>query len=135
MWLRAFAETARRLSAAAHHLCNGSPAGPTASTPSRSRGRLQSKRSPPAAYRARQNHDHRVQLEHRQGVLTAPMKASLCLNMIVKNEAHVIARCLASVRGVIDAWVIVDTGSTDKTKDRVRSLLSGIPGELHESKW
>ena len=44
---------------------------------------------------------------------------TLCLNMIVKNEAHVIARCLASVRPIIDYWVIVDTGSTDGTQDAI----------------
>ncbi|HEX6053755.1 MAG TPA: glycosyltransferase [Gemmatimonadaceae bacterium] len=39
----------------------------------------------------------------------------ICLNMIVKNEAHCIARCLRSVRPYVDAAVIVDTGSTDET--------------------
>lgn len=39
---------------------------------------------------------------------------SLC--MIVKNEAEVLARCLDSVRGIADEIVIVDTGSTDETK-------------------
>ena len=40
------------------------------------------------------------------------MPTSLCLNMIVKNEAHVIRRCLDSVRPFVSHWVIVDTGST-----------------------
>jgi hypothetical protein len=38
------------------------------------------------------------------------VKQSVCLNMIVKNEADVIRRCLDSVRPIIDRWVIVDTG-------------------------
>lgn len=59
----------------------------------------------------------------------------ICLNMIVKNEAHVIARCLASVRPFVDAWVVVDTGSTDGTQDLVRRLLADLPGELHERPW
>lgn len=63
------------------------------------------------------------------------MKATLCLNMIVRNEAHVIERCLNSVRGLIGYWVIVDTGSTDGTQERVRELLKDIPGELHERPW
>lgn len=55
--------------------------------------------------------------------------------MIVKNEAHVIARCLASVRPFIDSWVIVDTGSTDGTQALIRELLADLPGELHERPW
>ena len=47
----------------------------------------------------------------------------------------VIRRCLASVRPWIDAWAIVDTGSTDGTQDLVREALAGIPGELFERPW
>jgi hypothetical protein len=35
-------------------------------------------------------------------------KPSICLCMIVKNEAPVIRRCLDSVLPLIDHWVIVD---------------------------
>src|SRR5215471_11928556 len=59
----------------------------------------------------------------------------LCLNMIVKNEAPVIARSLASVRPITDYWVIVDTGSTDGTQDAIRALMADLPGELHERPW
>jgi len=55
--------------------------------------------------------------------------------MIVKNEAPVITRCLASVRPLIDHWVIVDTGSTDGTQDIVRRFLQDVPGSLHERPW
>jgi hypothetical protein len=60
---------------------------------------------------------------------------SICLNMIVKNEAAVIDRCLASVLPFIDRWVVVDTGSTDGTQERVRARLSSLPGELYERPW
>ena len=63
------------------------------------------------------------------------MGRRICLNMIVRDEAAVIERCLASVRPFVDAWVIVDTGSTDDTRERVRRALEGIPGELHERPW
>ena len=58
------------------------------------------------------------------------MTKKLCLNMIVKNEAPVIRRCLASVLPIIDFWVIVDTGSTDGTQDVIREFFreNGIPG-------
>ena len=37
--------------------------------------------------------------------------------MIVKNEEKVLARCLESVKDIIDEVIIVDTGSSDKTKE------------------
>lgn len=37
--------------------------------------------------------------------------------MIVKNEAESIARCLYSIHGVADEIVVVDTGSTDATRE------------------
>lgn len=49
---------------------------------------------------------------------------SLC--MIVKNEENTIARCLDSVKGIPDEIVIVDTGSTDRTKEIVREYTDGI---------
>ena len=40
---------------------------------------------------------------------------SLC--MIVKNEESCLSKCLESARDLVDEIIIVDTGSTDKTKD------------------
>lgn len=64
-----------------------------------------------------------------------PQAGSVCLTMIVKDEAHVISRCLSSVRPFIDSWCIVDTGSSDGTQDLVKALLEGLPGDLHERPW
>jgi tetratricopeptide (TPR) repeat protein len=44
-------------------------------------------------------------------------RSTLSLCMIVKNEEAYIAQCLMSVSPVIDEIIIVDTGSTDRTKD------------------
>lgn len=55
--------------------------------------------------------------------------------MIVKDEAHVIRRCLKSVRPFIDCWVIVDTGSSDGTQDIIRDEMQGVPGKLYERPW
>lgn len=49
---------------------------------------------------------------------------SLC--MIVRNEENTIARCLDSVKGIVDEIVIVDTGSTDKTKEIIQKFTDKI---------
>ena len=43
---------------------------------------------------------------------------SLC--MIVKNEEKVLARCLDSIADLMDEIIIVDTGSSDNTKEICR---------------
>ena len=61
--------------------------------------------------------------------------ATICLNMIVKNEKRVVTRCLTSVKPFIDYWVIADTGSSDGTQAEIRSCLNEIPGVLYERPW
>ncbi len=61
--------------------------------------------------------------------------ATICLNMIVKDEFKVIQRCLDSIKDLIHYWVIVDTGSTDGTQDKIRNILKDIPGEIFEHPW
>jgi glycosyltransferase involved in cell wall biosynthesis len=59
------------------------------------------------------------------------------LCMIVKNEAHVIRRCLASVRPLVDYVLVEDTGSIDGTQEIIRAYLrdNGIPGIVIEEPW
>jgi glycosyltransferase involved in cell wall biosynthesis len=59
----------------------------------------------------------------------------ITLVMIVKNEAHVIERCLASVRNHISSYCILDTGSSDRTRELIPQALHGIPGEVHRGFW
>ena len=47
----------------------------------------------------------------------AVRQATVSLCMIVKNEAEHLARCLQSVKPVVDEIIVVDTGSTDHTTD------------------
>ena len=65
----------------------------------------------------------------------AAQRQTICLSMIVKDEADILPRLLASCRGLIDYWVICDTGSTDGTPEVIRRELDGIPGELHQREW
>jgi glycosyltransferase involved in cell wall biosynthesis len=60
---------------------------------------------------------------------------TICLSMIVKDEAPVIRRCLDSVLPIIDSWAIVDTGSTDGTQEIITEHLRDLPGSLIEHPW
>jgi GR25 family glycosyltransferase involved in LPS biosynthesis len=66
-------------------------------------------------------------------------KNSICLNMIVKNEAHVIIKTLTNLCSHINFsyWVICDTGSTDNTKELISEFFNekGIKGELYDHEW
>lgn len=46
--------------------------------------------------------------------------------MIVKNEEEVLADCLSSVQDIVDEMIIVDTGSTDQTKDIAHSFSAKV---------
>ena len=66
-------------------------------------------------------------------------KQTICLNMIVKNESHVIIKTLNNLLSYIsfDYWVISDTGSSDNTKELIIDFFKNknIPGELVEHEW
>ncbi len=44
-------------------------------------------------------------------------KAAVSLCMIIKDEEKYLARCLASVKPIVDEMIVVDTGSADRSKD------------------
>lgn len=56
------------------------------------------------------------------------MPSTICLNMIVKNEEKNIVRLFNSVKGIIDDYIIVDTGSTDSTITLIENC--GINGRV-----
>jgi FkbM family methyltransferase len=65
----------------------------------------------------------------------------VCLNMIVKDEAHIIRRTLEMLcsKFRFDHWVICDTGSTDSTREIIQDFFSqphvNIAGELYCDEW
>lgn len=56
----------------------------------------------------------------------------LCLNMIVKNEAARILRCLESVLPHVTSFAVADTGSTDETPRLIANFFAErkIPGVI-----
>jgi glycosyltransferase involved in cell wall biosynthesis len=56
---------------------------------------------------------------------------SISVCMIVKDEEAVLARCLDCIRSIADEIIIVDTGSTDQTKE-VASLYTD---KIYDFKW
>ena len=54
---------------------------------------------------------------------------SVC--MIVKNEADILARCLDSLSGLYEELIIVDTGSTDETKE----IAAQYTDQIYDFVW
>lgn len=59
------------------------------------------------------------------------------LCMIVKNEAKVILKCLASALPIVDYVLVIDTGSADGTQDLIRSFLTmhDVDGAVIDEPW
>lgn len=55
----------------------------------------------------------------------------LTLTMIVKNEEKNLSRCLESAKGFVHEMIIVDTGSTDKTKD----IAQSFGAKVYDFEW
>lgn len=57
------------------------------------------------------------------------LRLSLC--MIVKNEEENLPRCLEPLRAVLDECIVVDTGSTDRTKE----VAAGLGAKVFDFPW
>lgn len=57
--------------------------------------------------------------------------ATITVCMIVKNEEKVLERCLCSLQGIWDELVIVDTGSTDSTKE----IAARFTDKVYDFAW
>jgi glycosyltransferase involved in cell wall biosynthesis len=72
------------------------------------------------------------QASKRQSAAPAtPQQASVSLTMIVRNEERNLPLCLESVQGLFDEIVIVDTGSTDRTKE----IATAFGGRVLDFPW
>ena len=58
-------------------------------------------------------------------------KSSVSLCMIVKNEEQHLAKCLRSVKPVVDEMILVDTGSTDRTK----AIAKAFGAKVFDFEW
>ena len=56
---------------------------------------------------------------------------TLSLCMIVKNEERNLVRCLSSVKSAVDEIIVVDTGSTDRTKE----LAAAFGAKVFDFDW
>jgi hypothetical protein len=67
------------------------------------------------------------------------MNKTIGLNMIVKNESHIIEKTLENVCQYFNFsyWIICDTGSTDNTMEIIKNFFKkkNIKGELHQHEW
>jgi hypothetical protein len=64
--------------------------------------------------------------------------AKVCLVLMVKNESKIIKRLLESLIDEIDAFVVLDTGSTDDTREQMWDFLvtrHHKPGVVYQSEW
>ena len=57
--------------------------------------------------------------------------ATISLCMIVKNEEAVLDRCLSSIADLMDEIIIIDTGSTDRTKE----IAGRYTNKIYDFKW
>ena len=64
---------------------------------------------------------------------------TICLNMIVKDESHIILDTLLKLleKINIDYYVISDTGSSDNTIEIIETFFkkNNISGEIHQDTW
>jgi len=58
-------------------------------------------------------------------------KGSLSVCMIVKNEEKQMAKCLMSLKPVADEMIVVDTGSTDST----REIAAALGAQVYDFTW
>ncbi|NOU98943.1 glycosyltransferase [Paenibacillus sp. LMG 31457] len=66
-----------------------------------------------------------------KGVQSADRKITISVCLIVKNEENALPVCLHSIRDIPDEIIIVDTGSTDRTK----AVASKYTDKIYDFAW
>ena len=63
--------------------------------------------------------------------------STICLCMIVKDEAHIIEETLERVSKYISSYAISDTGSSDNTIEIIENFFKkkDIPGKVYQDEW
>ncbi|MGB8427382.1 MAG: glycosyltransferase [Desulfobacterales bacterium] len=78
--------------------------------------------------------DTAIALRKQVGIIKktgSAKKPGVSLCMIVKDEEANLARCLASVKPIVDEMIVVDTGSTDRTRD----IAEFFGARVYDFKW
>jgi tetratricopeptide (TPR) repeat protein len=75
-----------------------------------------------------------LKLREKLGPMTAKKsskKVPVSLCMIIKDEEKCLARCLASVKPIVDEMIVVDTGSADRSKD----IAITLGAQVYDYDW
>lgn len=72
-----------------------------------------------------------LRLRRELGPHRGSLEPSISVCMIVKNEAHNLPRCLSTLKPIAGELVIVDTGSTDATRD----IAEAFGAKVYEHPW
>ena len=67
----------------------------------------------------------------RKECLKRAKEADISLCMIARNEERVLEACLGSAKGFFSQMILVDTGSTDRT----REIAAEMGAEVHDFPW
>lgn len=83
------------------------------------------------ALSAKNNAERLNSKEAMQPKVNIRTKPLISLSMIVKNEEIMLTDCLESIKDIVDEIVIVDTGSTDSTKE----IANQYNAHIYDFQW
>jgi tetratricopeptide (TPR) repeat protein len=78
--------------------------------------------------------DAALKVREKLGPMTvdpSSKKVPVSLCMIIKDEEKYLSRCLASIKPIVDEMIVVDTGSTDRSKD----IATCLGAQVYDYEW